>query len=182
MKYQVQINEKLLNKIISAAYGDANFLEKIRIHFLAARNNEVKKLLAEYKITAKAVEEIKPEECPAEILENIKRNTSIEDNNLFSPVLKFLHAFLYKPAIATIAVLILVSGMIFFAFFNKTGKDQYSKAQVQLAEKQVKESLVLVNKIFNKTADKVENDILKKQVAKPVYEGISIINNLFKGG
>jgi len=181
MKSQFQINENLLDRIISVAYGDSNFLDKIRINLLASRNNEVKRLLSEYIVTARAIRSLEQDECPVDILENVK-NKTLKENNLFSPVIKFLYALLYKPVLTAAAVLILISGMLFFILFNKTNDNQYSEAQIKLAEKQVKQTLVLVNKIFYRTANKVEYDILKEQVAKPVHEGISTINDLFKGG
>ena len=181
MKSQFQIDENLLDRIISVAYGDANFLEKFKIYFLAARYDKVKRLLTEYKITVKAIHSINQEECPVEILENVEANT-LKKNGQFSLTIKFLYALLYKPILTVSTVLILISGMLFFMLFNKTNNNEYSEAQIKFAEKQLKQSLVLVNKIFYRTANKVEYDILRNQVAKPVHEGISTINDLFKGG
>lgn len=84
MKYQFEINEKLLNRIISVAYGDANIVDKIKINVLALRNPEIKRLLAEYKITARSIGNLEKEDCPDEILENIKINTGIKEKKLFS--------------------------------------------------------------------------------------------------
>jgi hypothetical protein len=182
MKYKLEINEGLLNRIISVAYGDANLFEKFRIYFLAIRNSEVKRLLAEYKSTAQAVQTLNQDECPLNIIENIKMNTGIEKEDFLESTSRFFYVLFYKPVITIAAIMVLVFGITFFLFLNKTSKTQYSQIQIQLAEKQVKQSLVLVNRIFNRTADKVENDILKEQVAKPVHEGISTINNLFNGG
>ena len=75
------MNEKLLNRIISVAYGDADFFEKLKIYFLAAGNSEVKRLLSEYKATAKAVHKLEQEECPQEILARVKNNTLNKENN-----------------------------------------------------------------------------------------------------
>ena len=176
------MNEKLLNRIISVAYRDADFLEKLKIYFLAAGNSEVKRLLSEYKATAKAVHKLEQEECPQEILARVKNNTLNKENNFTSKLVKLLYAFLYKPVLTTAVILVLATGMMFLILFNKPEQKQYSKAQIHLAEKQVKQSLALVSKVFNRTANRVENDIIKKQVAKPVNEGISTINDLFKGG
>jgi len=182
MKYQSKINEALLNRIISAAYSDAGLIEKIKIYFLAARNKRVKKLLEEYKITARAVHSLEQEKCPDTILKSIKNELSTKENKIITLVSDFLYSVLYRPAISALAAVLFISTLLFFVLFNKTVNKQYSDAQVQLAEKQVKRSLVLVNKIFERTTFKLENDILKKQVAEPVNKGISTINDLFKGG
>jgi hypothetical protein len=182
MKSRLNIDEKLLNRIISVAYGDANLIDKIRIYYLASRNAEINRLLVEYKITAKAIGNLEQKNCPDEILENVKINTGTSRQGLYSPVIKFLDSLIYKPLFSTALILILVGGTALFILFNDINKSQYSKMQIQLAEKQVKQSLVLVNKIFNRTTNKLENDILKKQVAKPVHEGVATINELFRGG
>jgi hypothetical protein len=182
MKSQLNIDEKLLNKIISVAYGDANLIDKIKVYLLAAENNEIHRLLAEYKITAIAAGKLEKKNCPDEIINNVKYNTGFGEKDMFSPAIKFLNTLVYKPVLTTAVVLVLAACITLFIFINNTGRNQYSDKQVELAEKQVKQSLVLVNKIFNRTANKLENDILKEQVAKPVHEGISTINELFRGG
>ncbi len=58
---------------------------------------------------------------------------------------------------------------------NQKNHEQISNKHVALAEKQVKQSIVFVNRIFERTAGRVENDIIKQQVARPVQEGISTI-------
>ena len=182
MKSQFDNNEKQLQRIISVAYGDAGIIDKIKIYFLAARDNEIKKLLDEYKTTAGAVRNLEKENCPDEIIEKIKNNTGIKDKNLFFPAAEFIHALIYRPALTAAAVLILAAVIFLFTLFNGANRNQYSEKQIKQAENQVKQSLVLVSKIFNRTADNLENNIIKEQVAKPVYEGVSTINELFRGG
>ncbi|MFZ0455891.1 MAG: hypothetical protein WAM24_19240 [Ignavibacteriaceae bacterium] len=182
MKSRLNIDEKLLNRIISVAYGDANLIDKIRIYYLASGNKEINRLLVEYKINALAIGNLEKSECPDEIIENVKVNTGFEEKGLFSPVIRFLYSLMYKPLFTTAVILILVAGVTIFMLFNNINRNQYSERQVQLAEKQVKQSLVLVNKIFNRTSSKLENDILKEQVARPVHEGVATINELFRGG
>jgi hypothetical protein len=182
MNTRSEINEELLNRIISAAYGDAGLFEKIKIYFLAASNKEVKKIVKEYKQTASAVNHIQIDECPHEVIKNIKNNSVNAEDNLFISVINFLNQLFYKPMYAAAIVLILVSAAVSLFLFNQKSENQISNQQVAAAEEQVKQSIVFVNRIFERTAGRVENDVLKKQVAKPVNEGISTINNLFKGG
>ncbi|MEJ2614775.1 MAG: hypothetical protein P8Z35_07450 [Ignavibacteriaceae bacterium] len=182
MKSRLDVDEKLLNRIISVAYGDANLIDKIRIYFLASRSKEINRLLVEYKVTARSISNLETNECPDKIIDNVKISTGFNEQGLFFPVLEFLNKLIYKPLLTTAVVLILVAGITIFMLFNDINKSQYSEKQVQLAEKQVKQSLVLVNKIFNRTTNTLENDILKKQVAKPVHEGVATINELFRGG
>ena len=182
MKSRLDINKKLLNRIISVAYGDANLIERIKIYFLAAGNNEVKRLLNEYKTTAAAVRKLNKENCPDEVLEKVKNNTGIKENKLLLPLAEIINSIIYRPALTTVAVLIIAAFISLFVLFNNSNRNQYSEKQILLAEKQVKQSLVLVSKVFNRTADKLKNDIIREQVAKPVHEGVSTINELFNGG
>jgi hypothetical protein len=180
MKHRLNIDDNLLNRIISAAYGDSNFIEKFRIYLLAAKNKEVKKLLHEYRVTAKAVRRLEPEKCPEEIIEKLNSNSRNADR-FPAAVSNFIYPFIYKPAVSALTAVLVISVIIFF-LFKPSNRNEYSDHQVRLAEKQVKESLVLVNRVFERTAFKVENDILRDQVAKPVNKGVSTINDLFKGG
>lgn len=177
MNYQSQINEELLNRIISAAYGDAGLTESIKIYLLAAKNKEVKKVLDEYKLTADAVKQSEQVKCPDGIIKRIESETAI--NNTVTSLPDILYGFIQKPLLSAAAI---ISVMVAFLLFNDPGPKQYTDEQILTAEKHVKQSLVFVNKIFKRTADKVENDILKQQVVKPISKGISTINNLFKGG
>ncbi len=178
----MEINKNLLHRIISVAYGDAGFFEKVRIYLLASRNSEVNRLLNEYKRTVKALHTLEQDECPAEVLDKVKISTGLDKNVPSRLSFNFFYPLFYKPVFSAIAILVFISGIVFFLLIHNTNENSYSKSQIQLAEKQVKQSLVLVNRVFNRTADTIENDVLKEQVAKPVHEGISTINNLFNGG
>ena len=69
------MNDKLLEKIISVAYGDASFIDKIKIQRLAKKNKEVKELWESYRQTAAEVHKLKEEECPNELLVAIENKT-----------------------------------------------------------------------------------------------------------
>ena len=67
--------------------------------------------------------------------------------------------------------------------FNKNEyKYEYTEQEIALADKQVKESLYFVSKIFNKAQTNLTEDILTDRVAKPISEGLNIVNELFKEG
>jgi hypothetical protein len=182
MNIRSKIDESLLNRIVAAAYGDGSILERIKIYFLALRNKEVQKLFNEYKKTANAVGNIEIDKCPEEIIEKIKIKSGYLNNNILSSALSFLNRLFHKPIYAVVVTLIFISAAASLFLLNQKSSGQVSNKHIAQAEKQVKQSLVFVNRIFEKTAGRVENDILKEQVAKPVHEGILTINKLFKGG
>ncbi len=182
MNTQIKIDEALLNRIIAAAYGDCSLLEKVKIQILAFKNEDVKNLLNEYKKTSAAVKNIKIDKCPDEIINKVSNKIGYKSDNVLISTLRLLNKLYHRPIYAAAITLILFSAAAAFFFINQKGAENLTNKSIDQAEKQVKQSLVFVNRIFEKTAGRVENDILKEQVAKPVHEGISTINNLFKGG
>ena len=46
------MNDDLTNKIIAVAYGDASLKDKLLVRRLARKNDEVKKMLDEYRAVA----------------------------------------------------------------------------------------------------------------------------------
>ncbi len=179
---QTEISEELLSRIIAVAYGDAGLFEKIKIYLLASKHAEVKSILYEYKRTSKVLDKIEIDKCPGEIIERVKNNNGVVKNSLIVSFLNFINQFLHKPVYISAIILIIISSMISLFILNQKNETQISNKRVALAEKQVKQSIVFVSRIFEKTAGRVENDIIKQQVAKPLNEGITTVNNLFKGG
>ena len=182
MNTQIEISEDLLNRIISVAYGDAGLLDKIKIYLLASKHVEVKKILNEYKITSKAVDKIEIDKCPEDIVERVKNSNGIVKDSLLVSFLNFINQLLHKPVFTVAILLIIISSVVSLLILNQKNETQIPNKHVALAEKQVKQSIVFVNRIFERTAGRVENDIIKQQVVKPVNEGITTVNNLFKGG
>ena len=176
------ISEELHEKIISVAYDDAGLFDRIIVKREAKKNNDVKNLLEEYRLTANEVKNINKEDCPNNLVELATKYAQInQDSKIISNGL--LNKFLAKPVLSAIVILIIGSGVFFL--FNKSENDnygKYSKAEVEYAEQQVKETLGFVGKTFKKTEETLEENILLKRVTPPVNKGINLINNLFIGG
>ncbi|MHB1688071.1 MAG: hypothetical protein ACYCVH_11940 [Ignavibacteriaceae bacterium] len=182
MKKHFEVDKKYLDKIITVAYGDGNLFDKIEVYLKAYSNPSVKKLLNEYKLTSKAVESIYKEYLPNDILKTVQKKVNIEENKLdsfFSGAFKFL---VFKPMYSVAAVIIILSISTFLLVRQPKPEKTYSKVEVELAEKQVKESFALVGKILAKTQNKVTNEIIGKEVVRPIQKGTAVINNLFNGG
>ncbi len=176
------MNEKLLNRIISVAYGDAGISEKIKIYLLASNNEEVKTTLAQYKQTVEQVNSLDLEECPEEIIKNTttftKQNISKEKSVLFD-----LYTLIFgRPALASIVAGVFVLAIVSTFIFNRPEiKQQYSTQEIELADIQVKQSLAMIADVFNKTRITIEKEILTEQVGVPVHKGFNLVNNLFIG-
>jgi hypothetical protein len=182
MKRSNHINDEFIDKIISVAYGDAGFFDKIKVRKAAERDPEVRKLLEEYRETAGALGLMKLEKCPDEVVASARRKTGVDVSRV-SFWGRFLGALTYRPVVP-LAAAVLVAALFFSIFFiDRPGVDQhYTHAQVLTAERQVKESLAIVGRVFNITEDQLQNQIIKKQVVPPLRQSILIVNDLFKGG
>ena len=174
-KKSSKISEKLLDRIISVAYGSASFLEKRRINKLASESKTIKKILEEYKSTANAVHSIPQEEYNGEL-----KIQTISDSkkSIFDEIYQIL---IGKPLISAAATILLIFA-ITFSFLNNSelSYEGYSLVEVQKANLESKQALMIVNKIFSKTKNQLTNDILIKEVSKPIKEGMNTVNKLFK--
>ncbi len=170
MKYK--IDEELLDKIIAAAYKDAGSIDRVKIYFLRKRNPEAERIFNEYRKTALSVKDIPLDKIPDRVLNSL-RIEKTKENKFFA--FKPAYIFAVSLLIITITVAILI---------NKGGekKPVYSKAEIELAEEQVKASLAIVNKVFRKTENLVQEEVMPKRVGKPIHKSLTIINDVLIGG
>ncbi|MCK5458047.1 MAG: hypothetical protein KAI45_13045 [Melioribacteraceae bacterium] len=174
-KKSSKISEEMLDRIISVAYGSASFLEKRRIEKLASTNETIQELLEEYKSTANAVHSIPKEEYNGEL-----KIQTITDSNksIFDDIYQIL---IGKPLVTAATTILLIFAITFSLFNNRElTYEGYSLAEVQKANYESKQALMIVNEIFSKTKKQLTNDILINEVSKPIKEGINTVNKLFK--
>lgn len=169
------MNEKLKDRIISVAYGDASFLEKYRINRLASKDEAVKNILDEYSKIAKAVHSIQKEEFIG-----ISKIKMINDSP--KSLLEELYLIIIgKPIISFAAAVLLVFAISFSIINNQElSYEGYSVTEVQKADLEAKQAFKIVSNIFSKTGNKIKYDILTEEVSKPIKEGMSTVNKLFK--
>ena len=56
---------------------------------------------------------------------------------------------------------------------------QFSQEEIALANKQTKQALAIIGKVFNQTEKAIKKDILAKRVGQPINRGLNIVNDLF---
>lgn len=179
-----KFDQETIDLIIDAAYGSANFLKKIKVRFLIKENNELKVLYEEYKSTAKSVHSLDEEEIPEHVLNRVELETGInltENENTF---LGDLSSILFaKPQLIFITTAVLIAVLISSIFLNEPKVQQnYSKAEIELANRQAREALALVGKVLNSTQATLTEEIIPNRVVKPINEGFEYVNELFKKG
>jgi hypothetical protein len=183
-KKSFEINEKLFDKIISVAYGDANFKDKLTVFMLAKKNEAVHTLLASYKESAAEVHRIKEEKCPENLLRSVhaKTNVNVKTNKSF--INDFYNVVFARPVVSAVLSLILIAAIILSILNSNTVPPprQYNQTEIQIAEKQTKHALAIVDRIFNETSTTLKDEVIKSRVAKPIRESMGIVNDLFIKG
>ncbi|MFO7444880.1 MAG: hypothetical protein R6W90_00870 [Ignavibacteriaceae bacterium] len=168
------------DKIISAAYGDAGLKDRLTVWLLIRKNPEYKKLYIEYRKTALSVHKIQMEECPREIVDN---TLDLINDELEKAGGSTVTSLFGRPVFsAAVAAIILAAVIVTFNLIDRQAEVQYSKQEILSAEEQVKSSLAIVSKLLNQTSQKLEEEILPKNVGKPIRQGFEILNQLFPKG
>ena len=176
------ISQKLIDKILNVAYGDASITERIIVFWKATRNDEVMRILEEYKATAKFVHNINKEKLPEYVVKSVHRRIEFENEseNLIS---KIYFALFSKPifsaAVASLFALAIIST---FIFRQPATTLEYSEAEIELAQQQLGESIAIVNKVFIKAEQKLEKEIINDRVSKQLNKGFNLINEYLIGG
>lgn len=174
------IDDQLLERIISVAYGSAGFFEKREIEKLARQNPEIKELLEEYKSTANSLHSVELENCPEEILKNVEGIINPGREEKSSIFIDIYTVFVGKPLVSAAAATLLIVILLFSTVIEREKfDDSFTSSEVVAAHEQVKQSLAMIGKIFNKTTNTLENEILGTRVGKPINTGIKKVNNLF---
>ena len=178
----VNIKQKLIDKIISVAYGDASITERIIVNWKASRNDEVRKILEEYKTTANSVHSMGRENLPEYVIDSVRRRIEFENEseNLISKIYFALFAKpIFSAAVVSIFVLAIMS---MFLFRQPVTIHKYSKAEIELAQRQLGESIAIVNKVFNKAEQKLDKEIINDRVSKQLNKGLNLVNEYLIGG
>jgi len=185
MKESNKLDQRLIDKIIKTAYGDAGIFEWVCIRFKSLTNKEIKSLLEEYRQTANMTHKLKGEEVPEHITERLKSITGSanQEESLLSKFSYVIASFFGNKAFpaTVIGIIIIVIVSIFF-FKEPTPTHKYSKAEIELAQKQFQKSLAIVGSAFQKAEKSFNDEILKNQINKNLNRGYYLVNNILIGG
>lgn len=182
-KKSYELNEEMLNKIISVAYGDATLKDKFIVMRAAEQNQEIQEALNSYKQTANDVDALREEEYPDDLIKNVSRKNI--------PVFKKTSSFLFdlystvfsRPIISATTTIVLITAIVTTLIVNKPAQISYhySKAEINNADQQARKALAIIGKFFKQTQSTLENEIMGEHVAKPINDGIGIVNNILEG-
>jgi hypothetical protein len=180
-KKSFELTEELHNKIISAAYGEANLLDKLQVLRAVAKNPDVKKLYASYMWTAAEVKQIKEENFTNDFVSRLTQENipAAKKNNSFS--YDFLAIVFARPIISSAVTIVLIASIAAALIFNKPVQRSYNETEILQARDQAKYALSIVDNIFKQTNITLQKEILGDRVTKPIKESIGIVNNILKG-
>jgi len=185
MKESDKLNQKLTDKIINVAYGNAGIVDRIYIFFKAKADGKANSLLNEYRNTAISVHNLKQEEVPDYIIAKAKSITGGTGQNEFIPshisygVFSFLSTKVIPATVLGILFIFIVS---FLILREPSPSHKYSKAEIELAEKQLKLSLAIVGKAFQKAEKSFSEEVLNNQINKNLNRGYFLVTNILIGG
>jgi len=175
------IDEKLLEKIIAVAYGDAGLYDRMVVWITARRFPEIEKLLAEYKLTSKSVHQLVETELPDSKLGYVRQRTISKPQSDFfgSTIYSFASKPLLSASTAGIIILTIVSVLL---FYNPPPEQRYTQAEIELAQVQLEQSLAIVGKVFQNTEKTLDAEVISKHVSKPLNKGLIFLNDYLIGG
>ena len=185
MQEKYKIDDELLSKIINVAYGDAGFITKLIIWFKSGKDARIKKLLDEYKSSAKAVRKIEEEKLSSELIEKVKNKMNLygENEKVLSKIKYAYYSLFTKPVYAAAAVTIVILAVVTFILFDHPGHEHsYTKAEIKIAQQQLEQSFAIVGKAFINAEYQLDNTVIRKHVQKPLNKSFNILNDYLIGG
>ena len=179
LKESNKLDQKLFDKIIRVAYGDAGIIDRIYVNLKASSNQKIKELLEEYKHTADAVHHVKQENVPDQIIKLVTNRTAKEKHksSLLSGLSYIVFLIFGRKTIPAIALAIIFVIIVSFILLrNETPTHKYSKAEIELAEKQFRESIAVHSiKLIHFLGSNIEN--FKNEISNSVLGKNSTITS-----
>ena len=182
MKNSINIDEKLYEKIIAVAYKDASSIDKFIVYRKAKKDPEIQQLLNEFTETAMAVHNIKSDELPDSTIASVKNRMNNIDKK------DFIGNFVYSKIIARPLLSSGIAGILILAlaavlFFRQPQQTpQYTKVEIELAQKQLEESVAIVNKVFKNAEKQLDKEVIPNIINNKTNKGFNLINDLLIGG
>lgn len=175
-----ETSSKMIERIISVAYNDTNIFEKGLVYLASLTNNKVKAELESYRRIAGLVHTLKEDVCPEKLLINLKTKNIPSPEIKKSFITDLFSLVFNRPIASALTTIMVVLIIVATIIFNRPIERKYSDHELQLADKQARHALQLISTIMSETQLTLKNEILTDRVAKPIHEGIEIVNTLLK--
>lgn len=177
------MNDKLIEKIISAAYGDARFFDRIYISLLSKKDKEVMDLLNEYRKTAGEVHSLREEEYPEESVNKILKEAGIAGKEKHSFASDIFGVFVRRPIAASASAFLLVGLLVTTMFItSREPEAKFSHDEIAKAGEDTRIVFKAIDELINGAGDLIIDNILKEKVAVPINENLLKVSNIIKEG
>lgn len=177
------MNEKTIEKIISAAYGDGSIIDKIRVNILIRQNREAMELFTEYRNTAKEVHSGAEEEFPDSSVEKVFEAAGLKKKVRGGVFTDLFSLFAAKPMLASATMFLFAALLITTMFIkNRVPEVVYSDDEIVKAGEQTELVFRAINEAFNNAGALIKENVLKEQVAKPMNESYNKISKIIIEG
>jgi len=177
-----EITDEILDKLISTAYGDAGFLDKIYVKKLIRKHENVRLLYEQYSAVANEVHKVKEHEFPYQLTKPLPiRNVNYKEfkNSFWVDLLSII---INRPLISTVTAIVMITAVTVSLINIKQVEYKYTPIEITTADEQVRKALGIVSKIFNETKTTLRNEVLGEKVGTPIRESIGIVNIIFNKG
>ena len=126
---------------------------------------------------------LREEEYPDDLLKNVIRKNLPVSKNKNSFLFDLYSMVFYRPVISAVTTIILITAIVTTFIVNKPVQISYHYSQTEInnADQQARKALAIVGKFFKQTQSTLENEIMNDRVAKPINNGVGIVNNLLEG-
>jgi len=182
-----KVCERYTGLIVKAAYSDASFIERIKVYLHLRKCKICKNLYNEHKIAAKALQQLPEYECPAPVIEKVQSVIGEKQTATPSFIIDFYSIFerisVRKIAGGLIIIILVVAFAILYRQnYKSLESKKYTKAQIEKANIQAQQALIIIGNVINSTQAKLEKEILPEKVSKPINKSFYVISDLFKSG
>jgi len=82
-----------------------------------------------------------------------------------------------RPAVSAAVVIVLIGITVYGILDNRMPEQNYTMAEIQIADKQAMEALAIVGRVFEQTNITLKEEVLNSRVAKPIRESMGIVND-----
>lgn len=178
---------KFYSSVISAAYDDISVIKRIMVFYHLRKCSNCKKLYNENMVIAKTLHNLPELECSMSVIKKVQEvvgESKQEPATFIFDIYSIFSRISFKGMITSLVAIIIV---IIFALFyrqnlQKSEAIKYPQSEIEKANLQAQQALVLIGKVLNSTQAKLKTDVLPAKVAKPLNRSLGVINDLFKSG
>ncbi|MBD3378191.1 hypothetical protein GF406_24390 [candidate division KSB1 bacterium] len=162
------------DRLIRYAYGDLPLFAKLTTRRHLSKCQSCRAVVEQHRIISKKLSKNRKQNLPPHIMAEIMSRTGAQDHSQPIP---------WRTAIATAAIIAIVTGWMVMETPAPHRSQQYSPAEVSQARDQVEKALGILGVVMGNTSQAVKDDVLDKEVVNPLEKSVEkALQPLIDGG